>query len=537
MIGQSAQVLRRIAAPAVCAASLLLTACADQNLPVQSGVPGPRFDLQDGVHNGGNTHFFFLPPIAVQPIFSGVFDPSLEPVVRVCEWTGAVCLLPPVAEFTTATGPGTETVRVDLVDELYGVNWHTGRFALEEAKTYRISVLLSGAEVGHADVDVVSSGRELKSVNPDAFAPVLNGQTLPIKFRIEEGVAVAPPPSWIQLDPLGGPPAGREGHTAVYEPTANRMIVFGGFRNGVGPMNDLWVLADANGIGGSPSWIEIASAGTAPPTRSWHSAVYDGASNRMIVFGGYSGGNAPLNDVWVLTNASGVGGTPTWIELQPTGTPPAARFYHTAVYDPATNRMIVFDGGNLVSPSTEVFDDVWVLTNANGLGGTASWTQLTPSGTAPGARIRGTAVYDPGSNRMTIFGGFALGSVRVNDVWMLTNANGIAGTPTWTQLAPIGGTPEVREGHTAVYDVTTNRMTILGGLGYTVSNDAWVLTNANGLASGAPTWAQLAPTGSLPPARLGHTAVYDPASNRMIVFGGSDDHDDTWVLTNASGIP
>jgi len=49
-----------------------------------------------------------------------------------------------------------------------------------------------------------------------------------------------------------------------------------------------------------------------------------------------------------------------------------AKEAHTAVYDYTSNRMIVFSGGNhdTVSP------DVWVLTNANGLNGTPAWIQL-----------------------------------------------------------------------------------------------------------------------------------------------------------------
>ncbi len=43
-------------------------------------------------------------------------------------------------------------------------------------------------ELGHADVDVVASGGELKNVDTDGFIPLLDDRTLPIKFRIEEGV-------------------------------------------------------------------------------------------------------------------------------------------------------------------------------------------------------------------------------------------------------------------------------------------------------------------------------------------------------------
>jgi len=44
------------------------------------------------------------------------------------------------------------------------------------------------------------------------------------------------------------------------------------------------------------------------------------------------------------------------------------------------------------------------------------------------------------------------------------------------------------------------------------------------------TWAQLSPFGTLPSVRSGQGAVYDPGSNRMIIFGsGISYNNDTWV--------
>ena len=49
------------------------------------------------------------------------------------------------------------------------------------------------------------------------------------------------------------------------------------------------------------------------------------------------------------------------------------------------------------------------------------------------------------------------------------------------------------------------------------ANDVWALS-----LSGSPTWAQLAPAGTPPGAWYGHSAIYDPARDRMVVFGGND---------------
>ena len=58
-----------------------------------------------------------------------------------------------------------------------------------------------------------------------------------------------------------------------------------------------------------------------------------------------------LGDVWVLTNANDSGGSPVWAQLHPKwegdgNIQPGARFYSTAVRDPGTNSMIIFGGRN-----------------------------------------------------------------------------------------------------------------------------------------------------------------------------------------------
>src|SRR5208283_2151774 len=71
-----------------------------------------------------------------------------------------------------------------------------------------------------------------------------------------------------------------------------------------------------------------------------------------------------------------------------------------------------------------------------------SWTQLSPSGTAPATRESHTAVDDTTHNVMTIFGGYNdVNSVDTNDAWVLSHANGLGGIPAWTHLTPTGSLP------------------------------------------------------------------------------------------------
>src|SRR6266446_7934045 len=120
-----------------------------------------------------------------------------------------------------------------------------------------------------------------------------------------------------------------------------------------------------------------------------------------------------------------------------------------------------------------------------------SWTLLGPSSlTFPLFRAGSTAVYDPSSNRIILFAGLSddssIGNPRLNDVWIQTNANGLGGTGAWSQLSPSGPLPQVRSNQSAVYDVTNNRMIIYGGCGAVptsngclpIAANVWVLSNA-----------------------------------------------------------
>jgi hypothetical protein len=398
-------------------------------------------------------------------------------------------------------------------------------------------------------------------------------------------------PVWKEIVPADFPPAHRRGHTAVYAEASNRMIVFGGWDGTY--YSDVWILTSANGLGGTPTWVELIIPGIGPTPRTEHSAAYDAASNRLIVYGGDVSGTI-TDEVWVLSNANGLGGTPSWSLLPIPAGPKPERQMHTAIYDPVSNKMTTFAGWNSTAFNT---DEVWVLSGANGLGGAASWQQLAPAGTAPEKRNEHVAAYSASSSRMVVFGGFWAGSTRFNDawylvdpfgvsastewfemlpaaplpperdghaavynasgnvlavhggrslsdVWSLAGADGSAGVPAWTKLLSQFAPPPARSGSSAVMDVSDKRLTVFGG--YSVStgwlNRVWVLYNATGIdgaPDGPPFWTEIFPIGTPPTSRTRHSAVYDSANNVMIAFGGfatgSTRRNDTWTLSNANG--
>ena len=343
--------------------------------------------------------------------------------------------------------------------------------------------------------------------------------------------------TWIELTPAGTLPPASPPKQVQYDAANNSLIAFlpGNPANG-GPAAEVWVLTNANGLGGTPTWIKLPPTGLPPADTGGESVVYDESSNRLIVYGGcFSSCGFAQSQVFVLSDANGLGGTPAWSQSSVTN--PVSRVGHTAVFDSPNNMMIAF-GGHLAFFGTD-HNDTRFLNNANGTLSPSTWTGLFPMGTPPGIRSAHTAVYDRSNNRMIIFGGDNLirtccpyNIAQYNDVWVLANANGIGGTPTWMQLLPSGPLPNPRgstgagHGHSAVYDEVNNRMLVFGGVEWSnpaqdgvLLGDLWELSHANGLG-GTPVWTQLSQSGAVPGPRFTHGAAFDSASQRMIAFGG-----------------
>jgi uncharacterized repeat protein (TIGR02543 family) len=358
------------------------------------------------------------------------------------------------------------------------------------------------------------------------------------------------------------PPVGRAGASMIYDSLRDRIVIFGGVGNGV--HNDVWELT----LSGTPTWNEILPAGTVPSVRAYHTAIYDAARDQMLVFGGYDyDGGGDLAEVRILTFA----GTPTWSLMTPTGTPPSARSFHSAVYDGPRNRMVIF-GGYSGSASTPQ-NDTWALS----LSGSGTWSEITPNGGPPAIRYGHTAIVDAPRNRMLVFGGFFDDEPYVHqDVWSLSFTNPIkwtqlsptgptpvpapyfasiydsvrqrmlsfsadefwalsnlAGTPSWSMLTPPGQVPRQRFGAAVIYDAPRQRMLMFGGNvspGSRETNDLWAYSLTGG------SWTRITPNSQIPAVRFQATANYDPVGDRMIVFGGVNDTDflnDTWQLSLA----
>jgi hypothetical protein len=156
----------------------------------------------------------------------------------------------------------------------------------------------------------------------------------------------AAPATWTDVSP-GTNPLERCLHSASYDSQGHRLIMYGGQNNGA--RDDIWAF-DLT----LETWTELTPA-SRPPGRWFAAHVYDAANNRATIFGGNTGSGV-LNEVWVFTFT-----TNAWFELAPTGTAPSAREGAAAIYDGANDRMVVFGGGN----GTD-YNEVWSLENLSG---------------------------------------------------------------------------------------------------------------------------------------------------------------------------
>ena len=330
------------------------------------------------------------------------------------------------------------------------------------------------------------------------------------------------PDSWLNLYPSVRVPRARYGHSAVYDPGTEKMIVFGGANYTItgwedGPFfQDLWAYDFT-----SNTWTELEQTGETPPGRIYASMVYDPESGRSILFGGEDH-DGPMDDLWSYDPGGSV-----WARLQPEGAVPLARSGHTMVYDPVGRQMILFGGGleEDLSRNTWSYDP-----SAN------AWTELSPRGALPAARIGHSMVYDALSERILLFGGTA----RVKQVDRENDPTGYVddlwayypGSNRWVELRSRGDVPLPREHCGLVYEPAGAQLVLFGGRGHRYLE----LGDTKLCDVQTRTWTWGDSRRSSPMGRHSMSMVYESVAGVLIVFGGYNDItelNDTWVYVPA----
>ncbi len=385
-------------------------------------------------------------------------------------------------------------------------------------------------------------------------------------------------PAWTEVAVVGSRPSIRRDATLVYDSVGDRLILFGGYYydgTNITRYNDVWTLPLAGPD--SLRWNSVTTSGTPPVGRNGAAAIFDPTRNQMVIHGGdQSPGsyNRPSDELWTLSMGMS---QPQWEMSAATG--PAARMFHSIVYDSSDDRLLLFGGSSNLAPGNHLYNlanDTWSYALA-----AKTWSKLTPAGALPTPRRLGGVAVTTDPVELWVMGGLTDnegGSAYTMDLWRLpmgpspvwsgvaiinvtppSHSNvgmwdsnrgrmimlgqgptvavlSTALDPTWTLYTPVffnalpqSATPAFRAYFSAIYDPLRDRILMFGGLvaGSTFSNDVW----AYDVTSGA--WSLLATAGAPPSGRYGHVAVYDPNHDRMVVYGGNTSAgfaDEVWEL-------
>lgn len=205
--------------------------------------------------------------------------------------------------------------------------------------------------------------------------------------------------TWSFLSVSGDKPLTRYGLGAVFDRSADRMVVSHGFSSD-GRYDDTWAF-DPSG----QKWSEITPAGNSlPQARCLHAMTIDDDSEHAYLYGGCSSGIGPCprGDFWSYDLAAR-----RWEEIPATANHPGDRGNPSLSYDSVTSRVILFAGADVRGSQ-----DAWSYSSD------AGWQMLEPTGVLPPIRWSHAAVFDDRRNRLLMFGGTD-GSTWLGDLWEL----------------------------------------------------------------------------------------------------------------------
>lgn len=400
---------RMRAAMLVCAATI--ASCTDASHPagplaISSLLPNPTasFSLADGA-NGGNSRFWFLPPLVENPGVGPANSTAIFPALRVdvCVLQGSACAAgAPVARYLPVPqesdgGSRKDDEGIRLTGNHYEAVWETAR-STDAASDYRVTVYAGDVELGHADVDVLDG--KVKKSGRAGYVAVKAGDRLLIPFRVRDGVirtltlapatAVLAPGGTVALVPTaldyeGQPATGR----AITWITSNAQVATVS-ASGV-------VTATGAGTVTITAWMEGVTASATITVRSTVASISLAPSTPFLVD---NGGTAPL----VLTALDGSGApvtsgvSPVWTSSDPSratvtpGTPSSFAATVTGVTSGSVTVTVTIPGTSLsrsvmvtvlAPPLAVAAGEQTLLRAADLLGPGVPLTSLTWTSSAP----------------------------------------------------------------------------------------------------------------------------------------------------------
>jgi hypothetical protein len=207
--------------------------------------------------------------------------------------------------------------------------------------------------------------------------------------------------------------------------------------------------------------FNTADLKTHPQVRRFSSMAYDATLKKTVLFGGFNDINY-LDETWMWDGA-------TWTQVKKNLPPPRS---HSAMwFDPVMKKTLIYGGIGQRSSNDRIerYSDMWSFDGSG-------WTEMKSVTTTPGQRYGAQVAVDPLSNTVWLFGGLKLvvdglkqSQVYSNDLWQWDGTK-------WTQVSASAPPPE-RENGGLAFDPISNELVLFGGYAGYYRSDVWGLRN------------------------------------------------------------
>lgn len=328
------------------------------------------------------------------------------------------------------------------------------------------------------------------------------------------------------LPPFQYPPSRFNAGMAL-DPVGGSILMLGGHEDlRTDPTADAWLLDAAH------NWRPIAAT-FEPPGRELPAIVYADSIERLLVVGGSTEPTFGCG----LFGFVRLPDVDVWSldidqvrwERSTAGTTPPDRWGHAAAYDPGADKVVLFGGAGARTDgvSADVLGDTWLYDPTTDI-----WEEIdTPI--SPAARACHGMVYDPGTELVYLWGGQIRMSTGDPVMWSFDVA-----TETWNEIETHGDpAPTPRWIHRLVYEPVSGRVYAIGGFGrHTRATDSGTITEVDATDE---VWMFDPETGeweqrSAFPAATGGAAVAADGQGNIIAFLGAstliyDTLADTWT--------
>jgi len=303
-------------------------------------------------------------------------------------------------------------------------------------------------------------------------------------------------------------PTARFGASVVWDSMRGRAVLFGGFDETTGRLNDTWEWDGSN-------WSSVTTTGTKPTPRHSAKMAFDASRGKTILYSGNTGSGLPTAGTWVdeVYEYDGVAGTWTKITASNINGYQYYYGYSSMAYDAGRSKIVLY------------YHQTYVWEYNPGTGTTGSWTDATPTPTKVDTSYppqnQAGMVYDAGRQVLAVFGGRSYS----RGLWEL-NGNGW----TWTNRSAPANGPIQRQYPSMAFDSMRGKLMVFGGRSSVDSlfkQDIWEWSGTDATLTNRTTG------GTKPDARYQAGMCYDSKRDRLWLFGGTGTatYDDLWYWT------